>query len=263
MDLNDPPTLKADLGKLADAIVPLSEWLAEPTKFIPTEQASSPLPWRKPGRPLNATALKVIPFLEQLLANDNPDEVLEKRWHELEADALVHCPVPSIAAWREARGLKAAAKFGAADSDNVVNFHEDMAQRPRKHTRSRSSFYKEFCHLFSVAVATKGGALNSAAAWKAFAAALLANNELESSWPVDAPPSSEFIKVFSRDILIAIMGMKNPLGDKDLRWDAAVLIELGEHRKRGNAYTTGQVNAATEVLKIKVRTVTAAKTPKV
>ena len=236
--------LRSLLQNLAEAIVPLSEWLAKPDKFVPPEQN---LPWRAPGATLTTQDLKVIPFFENLLAQDVDDEKIEARWRQLESDALKFNPLPDTAQWRADRKLDANPAFGAADSENVVIALGDP-QKGRQ-TRSRASFYGACWPLLQNAAQSANAATPDA--WKTFSENLFGDKLAE--WPPSkSPKSSEFVKQFAKDILYALLGMK---GDVPEPLKFGVLIELGEHRRVGNAYTADDTQTAVNTFKAKIKEV--------
>jgi hypothetical protein len=238
------PRLRAVLQNLAEAIVPLSEWLAKPDKFVPPEPN---LPWRAPGATLTTQDLKVIPFFENLLAQDVDDEKIEARWRQLESDALKFNPLPDTAQWRADRKLEPTPAFGAAASDNVVIGLDDP-QKGRQ-TRSRASFYDACWPLLKNAAQAAKPATPDA--WKVFSQNLFADKVTD--WPPkQSPKSSEFIKQFAKDILYALLGMK---GDVPEPLKFGVLIELGEHRRVGNAYEVGDAQTAVNTFKAKIKEV--------
>lgn len=238
------PSLRAVLQNLAEAIVPLSEWLAKPDKFVPPEQN---LPWRAPGATLTTQDLKAIPFFENLLALDVGDEKIEARWRQLESAALKFNPLPDAAQWRADRKLEPTPAFGTAASDNVV-IGLDVPQKG-KQTRSRASFYDACWPLLKNAAQAANPTMP--AAWKSFSENLFGDKVTDWA-PSQSPKSSEFIKQFAKDILYALLGMK---GDVAEPWIFAVLIELGEHRRVGNAYTVDDTQAAVNAFKAKLKEV--------
>ena len=54
---------------------------------------------------------------------------------------------------------------------------------------------------------------------------------------------------FVRDLLYAMLGMRGPARDP---WAFAVLIELGEHRRVGNAYTPEDVRKTVFALRARI-----------
>ena len=68
-------------------------------------------------------------------------------------------------------------------------------------------------------------------------------------WPKEAPPSAEFIVQFERDLAVAYMSMRNlRVANSDV-----VLVEAGEHRRKGNYFTPADVAKSVEDFKIVLR----------
>ncbi|MDQ3761818.1 MAG: hypothetical protein M3460_08985 [Actinomycetota bacterium] len=68
--------------------------------------------------------------------------------------------------------------------------------------------------------------------WQVLAAKLFAGTA--EHWPVAKPNSDVFVQRLARDLLYAMLGMRNPAPQP---WQRALLIELGEHRRVGNSFT--------------------------
>src|SRR2546422_419639 len=74
-----PASLRASLSLLADALLPIEEWLKtkpyvpDPSALIPSE---GPLPWRSGSISLNANSLELIRAFEAWIDDDATDEAL-------------------------------------------------------------------------------------------------------------------------------------------------------------------------------------------
>ena len=249
-------------GKLAAGMFPLDAWIKGPKAYQPPNAAA--LPWRIPGQSLSLSDIKVIDFLEALLEADEADQVVAERWHELQQHPPAFIGHPKN--WRAKHGLNAVQIFGAPDSDNVIIAEEEIngAGQHRKRATARRHFYELCWPLFLTAVQHFNPV--NPANWGTFAQQLLADDHANTHWP--QPPavepeaftkSSEFIKVFARDVLTAMMGMKNVVPEP---YRTALLIELGEFRRVGNIYTVADTQAAVIAFKQKIKDVMAAKAPK-
>src|SRR5262249_31009252 len=85
----------------------------------------------------------------------------------------------------------------------------------------------------------------SALDWPTFGLDLL--NDRSKYWPQGGKlKSSVWCKQFVKDLLYCALGMQNPA---PAPWKFAVLAELGENRRVGNAYTPAQVAIWVEALK--------------
>ena len=243
--------LQAILPSLADAILPLTEWIRDPAKYKPPDAAT--LPWRV-SNSLTTTDLGLMPFFQKLLEADAGDERIRERWESLIGDPLQFSPLANVKTWRAARDLEAEARFGAADSANVVITGGEK-NKPAE-PMSRTSFYQAAFPLLKASVALTNP--SGAPSWQSFANDLLVDKH--AAWPVTAAvKSSEFLKQFARDALYAVLGMTNEAVAEPFRF--AVLIELGEHRRVGNALSREHAAQVTDALMKKVHKVLAAPKP--
>jgi hypothetical protein len=213
------------LERLAGGILPLKQWVSTKTYKPPSHEK---LPWRSsPQTPLEPARLGLIRFLEGLLLETSNDEEIKAHFATRAEEPLKLAPHDDTSAWRALRGFKADPEFGVADSDNLLMDVEG-------HPISRAGFYRVNLPLFraaaELALETAGG---DDVDWQKFADDLL--NNKSPFWPRSLPRrSSTFLKQFGRDLLYAVLGMRNPVEEP---WKHAVLIELGEHRRVGNLYT--------------------------
>lgn len=226
------PELASHLEALAEGILPLQEWVTTKSYKPPGHES---LPWRASEQtPLRPGRLGIIRFMEGLLLETSHDEEVKAHFASRAEEPMRFAPHDDVAAWRTLRGLVADPQFGVADSDNLLMDVEG-------HPISRAGFYRVNLPIFRaaarLAVANAGtGGVN----WQKFADDLL--NNKSSFWPRSLPRrSSTFLKQFGRDLLYAVLGMRNPAEEP---WKHAVLIELGEHRRVGNLYTPDDAAAA-------------------
>ena len=232
------PNLRSSLERLADALFPLSEWIAD-NAYTPVDA-----PWREDG--LSMKDLAAIDFLEALIRESSSAIPLVSRWKEIEADPLKYVPTRNSAEWRESRGLDADAAFGIVESKNVFPSNGRLIGTP-EHPTSRAEFYKICFPLLMREV--EAGAIKSPAEWKKLVVDLHADSDdliWSLKYGIDGIKPSVFIDQFGRDILNAIMGQKNAVEEP---YRSAVLAEMGEHRRVGNKYTKEDVERSTaEVL---------------
>jgi hypothetical protein len=249
------------LEAMVDAVLPLNFSPANQV-FIPIE-ATGKLPWRQSEKRLNAKSLKVVDFLERFCHMEEHadtfrpgDETTVKRWRKVGRD-----PVGAMLAWaksgepsltkkklldrRAARGLESDAsrlRFAPELSDNSPVLEVDRFGQ--KAAGWRAEFYRVARGpvLEAHAKATAAGRTMAA-----FVEGLFHKNTAENEkvdWPAHSELSAhEFIVRLTQDALVACMNMDDYLPDRwysypaDERhlWRAAVMIELGEHRRPGNA----------------------------
>jgi hypothetical protein len=222
---------RSTLRSLAKALLPLEQWIRG-RKPPPAGDDYEPpnageLPWRQKGEILSIDRLGAIEFVEALIRESNNDVLLIKRWAALEANPLNHCPIESPGEWRAARGL-GAPSFAAVQGQNVL-------LDDRGNQIARSEFYASYLPNLAVAAARRQPADD--VAWEKFALALFSDNCKE--WPApETSRSSRFMLQFLRDLLYAILGVRNPVPEP---WRSAVLTEIGELRRPGNVYSRGDV----------------------
>lgn len=225
MDPHIDKELATWLEGLAEGILPLRSWVATKT-YVPP--GADRLPWRTDeASPLNMRRLGVVRFLEGLMLETSQDEEIKAHFATRAEDPLKFAPHDDTTGWRALRGLRAEPQFGVTDSDNLLMDVEG-------HPISRAAFYEMNFPLFrTAAAAALASAPNAELDWERFAGELLNNSS--AHWPRSLPRrSATFVKQFGRDLLYAVLGMRNPANEP---WKHAVLIELGEHRRVGNLYT--------------------------
>lgn len=224
--------LRDILENLAGGLFPLDAWI-KAKNYKPPEKD---LPWRANGASLVPKDLGVIKFFEALIRETSADADLIERWQKIGAEPLKFSPLADVGAWRTHRGLDPNPEFGALESENIL---VDAEGKPI----SRASFYADYWPLLKEAL--KAAASQGAIDWVAFASSLFTDQP--NFWPQNQPlKSSIFIKQFVKDMLYAMMGMRNEAPEP---WKFALLIELGEHRRVGNAYTPANAEKAVKEYK--------------
>jgi hypothetical protein len=233
IDLQHPfdPELRGVLENLAGGLFPLADWIADPNrKFKPREKN---LPWREGGQSLSPRDIGVIPFLEALIRETSADAHLIARWQDLSTagNALKFSPVANMQAWRSERNFDPAPSFGIIQGENVLLAADGQPM-------SRAAFYGDYLPLLRQAA--QAAAAQGPVNWIAFASSLLTDQS--NFWPQGQPlKSSVFIIQFVKDMLYAMLGMRN---DAPAPWKFALLIELGEHRRVGNIYDPADAKRA-------------------
>ena len=222
------------LQELAAAMFPFDRWInGDGTAQNPPKSYTPdpPPPWRKQGSKLGLRDLGVFEFLEGLISESSGDADVLARFARISADPLQFSPLSDVRAWRESRGLAPEAEFGVIESENVLTDVDG-------HPIVRRRFYETYLPLVR---ATVNAALEKPPVkWADLGTDLLKDNS--KFWPKYQPrKSSTFIKQFGRDLLYAMLGMRNPAPEP---FRFALLIELGEGRRVGNAYTPEQVEDA-------------------
>ena len=220
------------LTSLAKALLPLDQWIRarkpppEGDDYEPPNAGE--LPWRRDGQTLSIDRLGAIEFVEGLIRESNGDVLLLKRWAALQAAPLQHCPIKNPGEWRVARGLEAPS-FGVVQSKNVL-------LDDRGNQIARSEFYASYLPDLAIAAARRQP--GDDVAWQKFALDLFSDSCKE--WPApEAARSSRFMLQFLRDLLYAILGVRNPVPEP---WRSAVLTEIGEFRRPGNVYSREDVD---------------------
>lgn len=214
----------AYLELLANGILPLQEWIKGKDYTPPNADT---LPWRVGEGSLTLRHLGVIEFVVGLISESSGDEETRAYFATRAETPLGLSPHDDVAQWRALRNLSPDPAFGVTESDNLLMDVEG-------HPISRQAFYRTYLPLFrhtcDLAIEAIG---RSVFDWAVFAKALADNSS--PFWPKSLPRrSSTFVKQFGRDVLYAVLGMRNPV---DPPWRDGVLIELGEHRRVGNAFT--------------------------
>lgn len=223
------------LRTLARGALPLQDWIqAKLTRYKPEDNPSwlepvlndrhpSSVPWRQTT--LTTDDLGAIEYLLETLRAPEDAPARHRRWEVIRSDPLRFCPIRDSANWRLERGLSERPQFDPflAGNEHVIGGNVPLY---------RPHFYREFADL--LLGIQKDGHLSFNDARKA--AELLWQDQV-AAWP-STLKSSVYLAQFARDLLAAVLGMRNssPRSDSPL-WKYAVLIELGEHRRAGNAHT--------------------------
>ncbi len=221
----DPPltsNLRDILGNLAGGLFDLATWINSPGKYKPPLSPAE-TPWRAANHKFTPQDLGVIPFFEGLLLEASGEDDLFSRWAVVSTNPLQFCPLENASGWRANRGLTNPPQFGIAQGANVLIL--DSTGRPL----SRRSFYDSCWSLLQAVVDARKQ--QGPVDWAALANDLITDQSPQ--WPSTGNPrSSVFIAQFVNDLLYAMLGMRNPV-DPPMQY--ALLVELGEHRRAGNA----------------------------
>jgi hypothetical protein len=242
-----PQDVRKILIELAAAILPLDDWTKgkEAPKLAELIEPLQDVPWRKPDGSsiLSTEAVETIAYFEAQFDGESYSH-LAARWNELRGKPLKHFQPPSgtPVQWRIARGLNVHAKFGAIESGNFPFVTGDA--NGNRLAASRPDFY-DACWEPLKAAYVEAGMPVDRPKWIAFADQLLAGSN--KKWPPAPVSSSEFVRRFMIDVLIACFGQGN--GKLPDVWRRAGLIEAFENRHVGNDYTTAQASNAVERLK--------------
>ncbi len=219
--------LKSILEMLAEGLFPLAQWIEDKISHDGYNPMGD-LPWRTPGQSLTPAMLGAILFFEELLFTSRKDAPLATRWRQLAAsDPIGASPINGLEEWRQRRPHLQVATFGIAESDNILI---DAGMQPTW----REEFYRPYWPLLKATVHAADPRTRED--WQVLAAELFAG--IAEHWPVAEPNSGVFVQRLTRDLLYAMLGMRNPAPEP---WQRAVLIELGEHRRVGNAFTLADV----------------------
>jgi hypothetical protein len=233
------------LEQLGDALLPLDEWIAHkhytPEKnpswieTLPELTSGTPPPWR--GRSISVAQIGLGTALKVLVRSSSGEADLVSRWNHRRSNPLELCPIPNRDDWRASRGLRKDATFSIYESGNVFL---DAANNPL----IRYQFYRTYLPLLESCVAAASPADRSA--WQQLGNLLASDKSV--SWPVNSPASSVFVKQFLRDSVAVLLGMRNTSFVPEKMYAYAVLIEMGEHRRSGNAYTPEHVAKTVVIL---------------
>lgn len=238
--------IKAILRQLGDALFPLTEWIEERKSgsSFPYVPSTGSTPWRKKGAPaLSMANLGVIEFLESLLRDGESATTLIDLWNARRREPLALSPHDDPQGWRKARGLDPEPRFGIFDSKNNWPA-EGVIQDAAGNGLSRTAFYEGYFPLLR-------GSLYQYLGQPKQQWARLSKDLAEDSfagWPSQEMKSSDFIHQFRIDLLFAMMGMTNPHVPNGIppEYRDALLVELGEHRRVGDAQTRKTIEATTE-----------------
>lgn len=233
--------IKAILTELGDALLPLNKWIEErkkdPNIGFHYEPPNKDAPWRKAGEDLSMSKLGVIEFLEDLLRDAESASPLVNLWNARRRDPLAVSPHTDPKGWREARGLAPEPQFGIFDARNNwpgtgVMFDADG------NGLSRKAFYARYFPLLKGSLSQYIGQPKDT--WVHVASDLAFDSF--GGWPSSDMKSSDLIRALRVDLLFALMGMTNPHAQPEYR--DALLVELGEHRRRGDAHTRDTIKKA-------------------
>jgi len=242
----DPPLtkeLRETLGNLAEGLFDLAGWLRSPNKYVPPLPAAE-MPWRAGGHRFTPLDLGVITFFEGELAASGEDDLFS-RWAGT-VDPLQASPLQDPSGWRANRGLANPALFGVGVNALLTNASGNPL--------SRRMFYASYWQPLRAAVAARQH--NGPVDWTRLANDLATDQAPE--WPMGSSRSSVFIMQFVSDLLAGMLGMSAPVS-APMR--DAVLVELGEHRRRGNHYEPAAADRDVQALRALLKQLTAAPPP--
>lgn len=234
--------IKAILRKLGDALFPFTEWIKEregeksPFRYTPPKDET---PWRqKGGTALSMKSLGTIEFIESLLRDEESTSTLIDLWNARRLDPLALSPHGDPQGWRAARGLESEPRFGIFDAQN--NWPGgNILYDGDGNGLSRKAFYEAYFPLLQESVTPVFG---PPASWAKLSVELA--NDSFRGWPSSDLKSSDFIRQFRIDLLHALMSMTNLHVTSEYR--DALLVELGEHRRVGDAHERSDVKKATK-----------------
>lgn len=225
------------LRKLARGVLPLQDWIqSKRNRYKPEDNPSwlesvldyrnpRSVPWRNTS--IDTDDLGAIEHLLETLRAPDDLPARHRRWAEIQAEPLRFSPVRDATHWRRDRGLDAQPVFDPFLAGNEIVWGNGAPL-------DRRIFYRDFADtLLRIC-----GDLELERADRARQTAEELWQDKFAEWPAASPKSSLCLAQFARDLLAAVMGMRNrsPRTDSPL-WKYAVLIELGEHRRAGNAHT--------------------------
>jgi len=241
-------TLRDNLSLLGDAILPLETWLAG----TPSQRTNVLAPWREPFTPhLTTYDLGLLDFIERQIADSSVDDALARKWAQVERHPLaVFESLPEKGpAWRAERGLAEKPTFGLVKSENVEVILDRVGSSTDKIPIWRASSRREFYgHAFAAFTEVVG--TQPPSDWEQFRDRLL-NDDPTLNWPVGCPVSAgRFVRQFAKDLLYGLLGMHDQPASPQT---TAVLAELGQHRRKGNAYSTENARAAVAALALRLR----------
>jgi hypothetical protein len=224
------------LTGLAEGLLPLEAW-TQSSGHRPPANASA-LPWRS-GDLLTHDRVRTIDYLEWLIAASDADDLLLARWARIKQNPLAYCPLPAPRDFRESRGLSQSPRFATVEAGNSL---ADASGRQM----SRRHLYDQCIPLLTKTAKDAERRLGSptpppSTFWTTLALELHRGNCAEWRAIAGAPQSTLLTEQLLRDVLTALL---NGWLDVPPPWRYAVLIELGEFRKPGNAYTRDEVEAA-------------------
>lgn len=232
---------------LADLILPLEDWVRDPGKYRPPGSSNeSDFPWRAaatPDKALNATGLQFVLRLEAWIENDETfvdtfsEDAFAERAAALVIDPLKYSPLPP----KEMQELRnrlhlSTPKFDLVKSDNVEFTVSG-------NSASRRAFYDAAWPALRASITRRRPGTRDE--WLQFANDLLLRDDAKiTGWALGAHApatikSPDFITALTRDYLRHALNGEamGPVGGRPERWAIAVALELGEFRRRGNAFS--------------------------
>lgn len=229
---------RTNLRGLAEGLLPLQEWV-ESAAHAYTPPGPASLPWRH-GEPLSHERLQTIEYVEWAIAASDADDLLLARWDRIRQEPLAFCPLPSPRDFREGRGLSLAPRFATVEAGNSL---ADASGRQM----SRRQLYDQCTPILALTITDARRRLgdNTPQFWSVLAQELHRGNCPEWRGVAGAPQSTLLTEQFLRDALTALL---NGWLDVPPPWRYAVLIELGEFRRPGNAFTRADVENARAAL---------------
>lgn len=247
MKLSKPQRLI--LAKLAHLLFPVEAWVQDKVKL--GYDPPNPSPWRVSGSKPTVNDLGIVGFIENLLAHEQDDEKVARRWKQVAQHPLkFHDSLPGRSRWRRTRKdatgkplLESNAVFGAAASSNFVLVEEQLTDGQTQFSPlTRGELYQS-CLEALVRITTDRGLLNPLipdSARVAFVEELKSPSTL-TGWPSHIPNSLEFLRQLERDVLYAAWTLQPPVAEGIRK---VVALETGEHRRPGNAYRRDEVQLA-------------------
>ncbi len=249
-----PAALRGTLSAIAEAFLPLQDWIAK-KKYTPNAAtfipSLGPLPWRDGAHRLDVDSLELIRGFEAWVGDDDTNEVLSPRWLMLKENptAFFLYPGQSSEQWRVDRGLSAKARFaplGGTSANMSYVLKSPGIAGDSGDAVTRATFYDECFAALLSAIDASGGISD----WNAFSHHLF--DGTAANWPSTARVSAPaFARRFACDLLIVAMNQRNPaLSAGAPIWLRAIQVEVGENRHRGNEYRPSDVaNAVFDLIR--------------
>lgn len=226
------PDIKLILEKITEVLFPLKEWVQN-KEYIPDERLPD-------GISLSPKDLGIIQFMEGLIRESSGDAVLVERWHEIHRNPFKYNPLSNPSAWRSSRGLTETPIFAVGKSENILTDDLGILGNPI----SRVDFYTSVWSLLKRAFDRFSP--NSNEKLQEFVH-LLFEDKCPGWAPTEKIKSSAFIIQLTRDMLYAMMGMRNfSIDPAHPEWKFHLLIELGAHRRVGNKYERADLELASD-----------------
>ncbi len=246
--------------RLLDALLPLQTW-AETNQFPVAKQ-----PWETGPEKLNAVNLKICEYIEALAEGESKgqpfyagqenvggDADMLVRFRAVQGDPMLATAkltgastpdelkkaIAEVLANRSRLGLSEEMRFSPAVSDNSPVAEPDDLHWLQP--ASRKEFYERAAGLFKASVeALQSDPAKPTIVWSNYAKKLMSHSAADHAaihWPHDVHlEAREFGIQLLRDALVAVMNMDSLLAAPKIDYRDAVLIELGEHRRPGNAH---------------------------